>query len=51
MWLLIRSVPSGTFDPHVLSGPIAKLLEKSVQSATTTLLILMQLVDREMLGS
>ncbi|KAE8369010.1 hypothetical protein BDV27DRAFT_153465 [Aspergillus caelatus] len=49
IWLLIRSLPPSKFDQRILSGPIAKLLEKSVQSATTTLLILINLLDRETL--
>ncbi|KAJ5761514.1 hypothetical protein N7533_003553 [Penicillium manginii] len=49
IWLLIRSLPPCRFDPRILSGPIAKLLEKSSQSATTTLLILINLSERETL--
>ncbi|KAJ5344514.1 hypothetical protein N7452_002518 [Penicillium brevicompactum] len=49
IWLLIRSVTPITFDLRLLSRPIAKLLEKSVQSATTSLRILSNMLDREML--
>ncbi|CAG7923000.1 unnamed protein product [Penicillium olsonii] len=49
LWLLIRTLAPNDFDLQLLSRPIAKLLEKSVQSATATLLILRSMVDRELL--
>ena len=51
LWLLIRTLAPNDFDLRLLSRPITKLLEKSVQSATATLLILRSMVDRELLGS
>ncbi|CAG8927946.1 unnamed protein product [Penicillium salamii] len=49
LWLLIRSVTPSTFDLRLLSRPIAKLLERSVQSAVATLLILSNMVHRDLL--
>ncbi|KAI9691939.1 MAG: hypothetical protein M1822_008012 [Bathelium mastoideum] len=49
IWLLVRSVPPNAIDACVIAGPIASLLEKSAQSAATTLLMLIDLVERDML--
>ncbi|OJJ42155.1 hypothetical protein ASPZODRAFT_20750 [Penicilliopsis zonata CBS 506.65] len=51
IWLLIRSIPPGQFDPQELAGPMARLLETSAQSATTTLATLVALLDRDMLDT
>ncbi|KAJ3520570.1 hypothetical protein NM208_g13653 [Fusarium decemcellulare] len=49
IWLLLRSVPPTHFEPRLLTGPVATLLEKSAQSATRILLMLKDLADREIL--
>ncbi|KAF4470862.1 Fungal specific transcription factor domain-containing [Fusarium albosuccineum] len=49
IWLLLRSVPPTHFEPRLLTGPVATLLEKSAQSATRILLTLKDLADREIL--
>ncbi|KAI5460691.1 hypothetical protein BGZ63DRAFT_488712 [Mariannaea sp. PMI_226] len=49
MWLLFRSISSSQPNAGWRAGPIATLLETSVRSATTMLLMLMDLAGRDML--